>query len=149
MLSPVTNTLIFSSNFTCFFKLCKYWNEPQIITKIVCDGVYSVSINVFILLNIDYSQAFFVPHVIKCGWLNLERKNNVWFSHKISQNQQVMMIYNTFNIIHSKLFWVITIIIALMSRSADELWQKDLFLGKISIKPHFFTWVTFFMNYHI
>ena len=39
---------------------CKYWNEPQIITKIVCDGVYSMSINIYILLSIDYSQALFL-----------------------------------------------------------------------------------------
>ena len=40
--------------------LCKYWNEPQIITKIVCDGAYSMSINIYIFLSIDYSQAFFL-----------------------------------------------------------------------------------------
>ena len=40
--------------------LCKYWNEPQIITKIVCDGVYSMSINIYIFLYIDCSKAFFL-----------------------------------------------------------------------------------------
>ena len=40
--------------------LCKYWNELQIITKIVCDGVYSMSINIYIFLCPDYSQAFFL-----------------------------------------------------------------------------------------
>ena len=47
----------------------------------------------------------------------MERKNNVWFSLKISQNERVMITCNRFN---------------------------DIFLGKISIKLHFFTWVTFF-----
>ena len=59
-LSAVTNILNFSSIFTCFFVLCKYWNELQIITKIVCDDVYSMSINIYIFLCTDYSQAFFL-----------------------------------------------------------------------------------------
>ena len=59
-LSEVTKAGNFSSIFTCFFKLCKDWNEPQIITKIVCDDVYGMFINIYILLCIDYSQAFFL-----------------------------------------------------------------------------------------
>ena len=59
-LSAVTNALNFSSIFTCFFNSCKYWNELQIITKIVCDYVYSVYINIYILQYIYYFQAFFL-----------------------------------------------------------------------------------------
>ena len=40
--------------------LCKYWNEPQITTKIVFDGLYSRTINIYIFLCIDYSQVFFL-----------------------------------------------------------------------------------------
>ena len=46
---------------------CKYWSEPQIITKIVCDGVHSMSINIYIFLSIGYSQAFF----LSLAWSNV------------------------------------------------------------------------------
>ena len=79
-LSEVTKAL-FSLIFFCFFKLCIYWNEPQIITKIVCDGVYNMSTNISILLCIDYSQAFFLSLM----WSNVANnliweEKNVWFS---------------------------------------------------------------------
>ena len=76
-LSAVTNALNFSSIFTCFFVLCKYWNETQIITKIVCDGVYRMFINIYILLCIDYSQAFFLSLM----WLNVA--NDLIWKEKI------------------------------------------------------------------
>ena len=44
-LSGVTNALNVSSIFTCFFILCKYWKEPKIIAKIVCD-VYIVCLSI-------------------------------------------------------------------------------------------------------
>ena len=43
--------------FKFFFNFYLYWNEPQIITKIVCDGDYSMSINIYIFLCTDYFQA--------------------------------------------------------------------------------------------
>ena len=97
--SAVTKALNISLIFTCFFILCKYWNDSQIITKIICDGLYSMSVNIYILLCTDYSQAFFLSLMWSnvANDFNLEKKNNAWFSHKISQNEQVMIICNTFN----------------------------------------------------
>ena len=124
--------LFFSSIFTCFFKLCKYWNEPQIITKIVCDGVYSMSINIYILLCIDYSQAFFLSLM----WSNVANnliweEKNVWFSPqditKWASNNNMQYIQWKMKSLKTLL---IAIIIALMWRSADNFDKRTYFWRK-------------------
>ena len=57
--------------------LCKYWNELQIITKIVCDDVYSMSVNINIFLCIGYSQALF----LSLTWSNVA--NDLIWKEKI------------------------------------------------------------------
>ena len=132
-LSAVTNGLNFSSIFTGFFMLWKYWNEPQIITKIVCEVVYSMSINIYIFLCTDYSQGFFLSLV----WSNVA-KDLIWkkkmfdLVKKYQKNGRVEIICNTFNAKWSllKLFWLITIIIALIWRSVDNFDKRTYFCRK-------------------
>ena len=90
----------YSSIFICFFILCKYRNEPQIITKIVCGGVYSMSTNIYILLCIDYSQAFFPSLTSSNVAKDLICKEKIRFelTTKHASNEQVMIICNAFNV---------------------------------------------------
>ena len=60
------------------------------ITKTICDGVYSMSINIYILLCIDYPQAFFLSLMWSTVAIDFIWKEKIMFDlatkhHKMSK----------------------------------------------------------------
>ena len=68
-----------------------YWNSLWWCVQYVYQYVYFP-------VHCLFLSIFSVPHVIKCDQrFNLERNNNVWFSHKITQNERVMITWLQLN----------------------------------------------------